>query len=180
MPKAGMYCANYYCAIGCADGDIEYRLSSYYKADTDEQRIDFNFCHPLWQKHYITIQPPSQAHKVRYMFIGSTAAVINVLSLLTGFYFIYKLAEEKGVTDEVLTVYDSKSKRAKIRTTLKYFLVLAPIMVQVMDSLLDATYFIKLKTDIRIIQVQPYIQVAQAFLLFTCKFRIQLESTTQF
>ena len=170
-----MYCANYYCAIGCADGDIDYRLNSYYKADSDEQQIDFNFCHPLWQKHYITIRPPSQAHKVRYILIGSTAAIINVSSLVIGFYFIYKLAGEKGVTEEVLNVYSSKSCKAKFRTTLKYFLVLAPIMVQVMDSLLDATYFIKLKTDIRIIHVQPYVQVAQAFFLFTCKFQNPLQ-----
>ena len=42
-----MYCANYYCAIGCADGDIDYRLNSYYKA---EQRTEIVLIRACTQK----------------------------------------------------------------------------------------------------------------------------------
>ena len=90
-----MYCPNEYCALGCADKDVEERLDTYYKANTDDQRIDFNFCHPLWQEYYLEIRPPSQDHKLRYFAIGSTAATVNILSLSAGFYFLYHLAEDK-------------------------------------------------------------------------------------
>ena len=74
-----------------------------------------------------------------------------------------------GITDEVINSYGKDGIVAKSRTFLKFFMMLLPIMVQALDSVLDALYFIKLKTDIRLIQVDPRVQVAQAFLLFTCK-----------
>ena len=126
--------------------------------------------------------------------IGSSAATINILSLSAGFYFLYQLAIDKvwlcqrlltklfedvkqsftswkGITTEVINAYGTSGVKAKLRTFLKFFLILLPILVQGLDSVLDALYFIKLKTDLRIIQVHPYVQVAQAFLLFTCKYK---------
>ena len=49
-------------------------------------------------------------------------------------------------------------------------MMLLPVMVQALDSVLDALYFIKLKTEVRLVHVNPEIQVAQALLLFTCKY----------
>ena len=167
--KVGDYCPNGYCALGCADGDIENRLGTYYNPSSDEHRIDFNFCHPLWQKHYIDIRPPSQDYKLRYIAIGSTAAAINLLSLATGFYFFYLLAKEKCIIDEVIAGYSVSSRGEKFKLLLKYLIMLAPFLIQAMDSILDATYFIELKTELRIIHVPPNVQVAQAILLFTCK-----------
>ena len=34
-------CLNNFCAIGCADKDIEERLYTYYAVDSDDQKIDF-------------------------------------------------------------------------------------------------------------------------------------------
>ena len=51
-----MYCPNVYCALGCADGDYQNRTKTYYKTkQTQTHQVDFNFCHPLGQKHYIGI-----------------------------------------------------------------------------------------------------------------------------
>ena len=147
-------------------------MTTYYEASSDEHKIDFNFCHPIWQRHYIDIRPPSQEHKLRYIAIGSTAATINILSLSAGFYFFYLLAREKGMIDEIITVYSTSTASAKIKVFLKYFVILIPFMAQAMDSMLDASYFIKLKTELRIIHVDPSVQVAQALLLFTCKVQL--------
>ena len=57
-------------------------------------------------------------------------------------------------------------------TVKKYFMILSPVLVQVMDSLLDAAYFVKLKTGYRIVDVPANVQVIQGLLLFTCKFVI--------
>ena len=163
------YCPDSYCAFGCADRDVGDRLTSYYEASSPEHQIDFNFCHPIWKQHYIEIRPPSQEHKLRYIAIGSTAASINLISLSAGFYFFYLLAREKGMIDEIVTVYGSSATTAKVKVFFKYFIILIPFMAQAMDSLLDASYFIKLQTELRIIHVDPIIHVIQALLLFTCK-----------
>ena len=87
-------------------------------------------------------------------------------SLVADFWMI---TLNTGITDEVITSYGKDGVVAKLRTFLKFFMMLLPVMVQALDSVLDALYFIKLKTEIRLIQVDPKVQVAQAFLLFTCK-----------
>ena len=52
----------------------------------------------------------------------------------------------------------------------KIGLLVMPIGLQVIDSLFDALYFVKLKTDWRMIHVPAWVHVAQAALLYTCKF----------
>ena len=74
--------------------------------------------------------------------------------------------------DEIITVYSTSTASAKVKVFLKYFVILIPFMAQAMDSMLDASYFIKLKTELRIIHVDPSVQVAQALLLFTCKVQL--------
>ena len=59
-------CSNNFCAVGCADRDIEERLDTYYAADSDDQRTDFNFCHPLWKKHFIPIDLPNQGRSKQH------------------------------------------------------------------------------------------------------------------
>ena len=51
------------------------------------------------------------------------------------------------------------------------------MLLQVADSLLDSLYFIKLKTEPRVVQVRPVIQIIQAVLLFTCESEIKSLST---
>ena len=80
---------------------------------------------------------------------------------------IYKLAGDKGLTGNDLEVV--KDWRAKLGSFKESFMILLPVLLQVIDSLLDALYFIKLKTSYRIIHVPPLVHVLQAFLLFTCK-----------
>ena len=109
-------------------------------------------------------------YRGRYFAIGSVAAVVNISALSLGFYFMYKLAKQKGITDEINdALRENDSLKTKILTYKKYFMILLPVLLQVMDSLLDALYFIKLKTGYRIIQVPAYVQVMQGLLLFTCK-----------
>ena len=147
------------------DGAVHERLGTFYKASSDEHKIDFNFCHPIWKKYYITIDPPSQQNKSLYFAIGLIAALINIAALLIGFYVIYKLAEQKEVTNKTTdSAIVEGWKKLK-----KCFTILLPVMLQVVDSLLDALYFIKLKTSYRIIQVPPFVHIMQALLLFTCK-----------
>ena len=111
----GDNCANFRCAIGCADRDVESRLDTYYKAESEENKIDFNFCHPLWQKHYIIIDPPNQDNKRDYVAIGSIAALINITVILVGVYYIYKLAQEKRITDEVRHTLEVNSGQRSAR-----------------------------------------------------------------
>ena len=63
-------------------------------------------------------------------------------------------------------------KRSFIASLMSYkrlFSILATLMAQVADSLLDALYFIKLKSKSRIIHVPPHIQAIQGFLLYACE-----------
>ena len=55
----------------------------------------------------------------------------------------------------------------------KYSMILVPVLLQIVDSLLDAIYFVKSKTDARILHIPSFVHVAQAVLLFTCKSSIQ-------
>ena len=83
---------------------------------------------------------------------------------------MYKLANEKGVTDEIHdTLKVDSSWRTKLTLIKKYFTIIVPVLLQVFDSLLDALYFIKIKTGYRIINVPPFVHVVQAVLLFTCE-----------
>ena len=156
------------CALGCVDSKVGERLNTYYNNSSGEQRIDFNMCHPIWRKFYITIDPPSQDNKVLYYAIGSTAALVNIAALSIGFLVIYKLTGEK-VLNEANDSEIDEGWKAKLTSFKKCFMILLPVMLQVMDSVLDALYFIKLKTSFRIIHVQPFVHVLQALLLFTCK-----------
>ena len=162
----GDYCANNNCALGCADCAVAERLETYYNASSKDHRIDFNFCHPLWKKYCITINPPSQDTQGRYYAIGSVAAMINVTALSIGFYLILKLTKEKKISDEATS--EAKGWKAKLMSFKESFMITLPVLLQVSDSLLDALYFIKLKTGHRIIHVPPAVHVIQALLLFTC------------
>ena len=138
-------------------------------------------CHPIWRKHYITIDPPNQDNKAQYYAIGSTAAAVNVLVLFIGVYLIHKLIEKKGIIEENTMLSDDKSCKVRLCKALfcgftnkllhyeKIFMIFLPILLQVVDSLLDALYFIKLKAGDRIIHVPPHVHILQAVLLLTCK-----------
>ena len=87
-----------------------------------------------------------------------------------GVYYIYQLAQEKRITDEVRQTLEVDSGwKTKFTLLKKYTMILVPVLLQVVDSLLDAIYFVKSKTDPRIIHIPSYVHVAQAVLLFTCK-----------
>ena len=161
----GAYCAYEKCALGCADGAVDERLDTYYKASSDDDRIDFNFCHPLWQEYYITIDPPSRDNEALYYALGSIASLINIAALSAGFYFVYGVAREKGIIGGIT---DGNCKK-KICSLWQLKKLLLPILMQVLDSLLDSIYFINLKTSYRIVQVPPSVHVAQGILLLTCK-----------
>ena len=84
--------------------------------------------------------------------------------------FMYKLAKEKGVTEDIRNTLEvDNSWKTKLTLVKKYFTIIVPVLLQVVDSLLDALYFIKLKTGYRIINVPPFVHALQAVLLFTCK-----------
>ena len=70
----------------------------------------------------------------------------------------------------MINAYGRDNIIAKLAIFKKFFMMLLPVMVQALDSVLDALYFIKLKTEVRLVHVNPEIQVAQALLLFTCKY----------
>ena len=190
-------CNDKRCPLGCADGAAEDRLETYYKGDLDEveeaamlinsaEPINFKSCHPIWQKYYITIDPPSLDSSGRYIAIGSVAAFTNIAVLSFGFYLIHQLTKDKGIQTDLKTVNDPKSWAAKLLARIykcmgiavcmkkcvymnKYLMIFLPLLLQVTDSLLDALYFIKLKTGYRIINVPPTVHVIQGLLLFTCK-----------
>ena len=63
----------------------------------------------------------------------------------------------------------SQSMKNKAIIFVKIGLLVMPIGLQVIDSLFDALYFVKLKTDWRMIHVPAWVHVAQAALLYTCK-----------
>ena len=49
-------------------------------------------------------------------------------------------------------------------------LALSTIVTQFLDSVFDGLYFIKLKSESRIVHVPGKIHFVQGFLLYTCKF----------
>ena len=117
---------------------------------------------------------------------------MNIATLLIGGYYIYKLADKLGITDQESDVVNKLAENPKFidkvvkklmgttkvpeeKWQAKYFsyreflIIFLPIICQVFDSLLDSWYFISLKTSDRIIDVPAWVHVVQGLLLFTCK-----------
>ena len=92
--------------------------------------------------------------------------MMNITALSIGFYLILKLTKEKKISDEATS--EAIGWKAKLMSFKETFMITLPVLLQVSDSLLDALYFIKLKTGHRIIHVPPAVHVIQALLLFTC------------
>ena len=78
-----------------------------------------------------------------------------------------KLIKDVGMTAELgMETGHCKENFRMARTLVSLFL---PIILQVVDSVLDAVYFINLKTNFRVVHVEPTVQMIQAVLLLTCK-----------
>ena len=63
---------------------------------------------------------------------------------------------------------------------LKTMAVLSPMITQCLDSIFDALYFIKLRTEPRLIHVPTRVHVVQAVLLYTCELIVVLTLVTFF
>ena len=66
------------------------------------------------------------------------------------------LAQHKGLTEEITDAFENDDWKTKLSKLKKIFKILLPILLQVFDSIVDAVYFIKLKTEPNIIQVRIF------------------------
>ena len=105
-----------------------------------------------------------------------------------GIYFTYKWSFQEGhkwkgepsTTVDLITrnrnLYGPLGvKRSRIASSMLYkrlLAILSTLMTQVADSLLDAFYFVQMKSNPRLIHVPAYIQAFQGFLLYTCESKI--------
>ena len=104
---------------------------------------------------------------LRYIAFGSITATINIIALSGGFYHMTKLIKDVGMTAELgMETGHCKENFGMARRLVSLFL---PIILQVVDSVLDAVYFINLKINFRLVHVGPTDQMIQAVLLLTCK-----------
>ena len=102
-----------------------------------------------------------------------------------GIYYTYKWSQEEGhkwkgepkTTIDLTTrnrnlygpVEDKRSFFSRLMSYKRLLFILSTLMVQVADSLLDALYFIKLKSKSRLIHVPAHIQAIQGVLLYACE-----------
>ena len=79
-------------------------------------------------------------------------ATINIIALLGVLYHMTKLIKDVGMTAELgMETGHCKENFRMARTLVSLFL---PIILQVVDSVLDAVYFINLKTNFRVVHVE--------------------------
>ena len=111
----------------------------------------------------------------------------NFSVLMFGIHRTYKWSQEEGhiwigepkstidLTTRNRNLFGPIGEKRSFFTSLmsckKLLFILSTLMVQVADSLLDALYFIKLKSKSRLIHVPPHIQAIQGLLLFACEYR---------
>ena len=84
---------------------------------------------------------------------------------------------EPGNTVDLITrnrnLYGQIGEKRSFFVTLmsykKLFGILSTLMSQIADSLLDALYFVKMKSKPRLIHVPAHIQAIQGVLLYACK-----------
>ena len=102
-----------------------------------------------------------------------------------GIYYTYKWSLEEGHIWKSASTIDLKTRnrnlygplgaKRSLKATLKSYSKLVPIlstlMIQIVDSLLDALYFIKLKSKSRLIHVSAYTQAIQGALLYACEYK---------
>ena len=102
-----------------------------------------------------------------------------------GICYIYKWSQEEGKiwiaepesTIDLKTCHRNfygpvgvkRSFFSSLKSYKNLFFILSTLMVQVADSLLDALYFIKLKSKSRLIHVPAHIQAIQGVLLYACE-----------
>ena len=79
-----------------------------------------------------------------------------------------KLVKDVGMTAEL--GMETGHWKENFRMARKIIGLFLPILLQVVDSVLDAVYFINLKTKFRVVHVDPLVQIIQAALLLTCEF----------
>ena len=183
-----MFCSSHVCSIACLDEDYSNRTGSFYTevSDDDTDHVtDFNRCHDTWQSHSLSLIPTSTDNSTVYTVIGGLAALLNVGVLVSGIYNIYKWSindgqnwkAEPGSKPDILitqdrNLYGDKKAKKSIWSYKKLVSILTTLMSQIADSLLDALYFVKLKSKPRIIHVPLHIQAFQGVLLYTCELYI--------
>lgn len=180
-----MFCSSHVCSLACLDENYANRTGSFYteisEGDSDHV-VDFNRCHDTWQSHSLNLTPTSTDNSTVYTVIGGLAAILNVGVLVSGIYNIYKWSlhdgqnwkAEPGSKPDILitkdrNLYGDNKAEKSIWSYKKLVSILSTLMSQIADSLLDALYFVKLKSKPRIIHVPLHIQAFQGVLLYTCE-----------
>ena len=181
-----MFCSSNVCSLACLDENYKNRTGTFYtelSEDDIDHVVDFSRCHDTWQSHSLNLKPTTTGNSTVFTAVGGLAALINVIVLVSGIYHIYKWSTdydghnwkaEPGSTTMVTTrnrnLYGDRSTEKSIWSYKKLVSILSTLMSQIADSLLDALYFVKLKTKPRLIHVPFHIQAFQGVLLYTCKF----------
>ena len=184
-----MDCSDDQCAIGCADSQfMERQNTSYFPVDVvdklADRRIDFSRCHDVWHLASVNLLDTTGGNSFFYVVTGIVAALLNVAILIRGVCKIWNWSKQTGkiwatgpdttagleVKTHERTFWKNDSTKDKLMSWKSLiFSIMATLLTQVADSLLDALYFVKLKTEPRLIHVPPSIVAFQGVLLFTCK-----------
>lgn len=181
-----MFCSSNVCSLACLDENYENRTGTFYTELSDDDSdhvVDFNRCHDTWQSHSLNLKPTSTDNSLAYTVVGGLAAILNVTVLASGIYHVYKWSvdydgnnweAEPGskpttVTTRNRNLYGDRTSKKSIWSYKKLASILSTLMSQIADSLLDALYFVKLKSKARLIHVPFHIQAFQGVMLYTCK-----------
>ena len=184
-----MACSNFRCAIGCADNQfLDRQNTSYLPIDyvdkLADRRIDFSHCHDVWHSSSVNLLDTTGGNSFFFVVTGIIAGLLNVAILIRGICKIWVWSNKTNqawatgpettaglqVKTHERTFWKEDSTKSKLMSWKSLIVsIMATLLTQVADSLLDALYFIKLKTEPRLIHVPPSIVAFQGFLLFTCK-----------
>ena len=109
----------------------------------------------------------------------------NFSVLIFGVYHIYKWSREEGHIWKGTSNIDLETRNRNfygafgakrsywklLLIILQFLIILLPLVIQVGDSLIDAVYFVELKSKSRLIHVPAFVQVIQGGLLYTCEYK---------
>ena len=132
-----------------------------------EKSVNLNFCDSKYNQFFIEIEPVSDEYFEVYFILGSTCALINVSALLVGGFVITKQLKHNGQ----LTELGQHKLTTKMGCLFKISKILAPLIIQVIDSVLDAFYFMQLKRQRRFIHVPSWVHISQGVLLLLGKLK---------
>lgn len=164
-------CDNWKCPFSCAGNNS--LLEGQLLTRGENSSLDSTKCHSTWKFSSVDLIPVELNDYAIYYAIGIPAMIIDVAVVAT---YIARLSKNEILPNKNLCDFDST--KTSFASFCKIGRLMSTITFSLLDSIFDALYFIRLKTEPRLIHVPAYVHVIQGGLLYTCEsFQVFLYTT---